>query len=321
MQLYALDEENSLVFAPLATKHRDYFCLECQSVVRRRGGDHRQVHYYHLSSISCHLSGKSMVHLQVQSRILELLPPGEGQMEYRFPTINRIADVVWLPQKLVFEIQCSAITAEEVQARNADYKRQGFHVVWILHDNRYNQRRVTAAEKFLGLEDSVPHYFTNIDQDGLGFIYDQFSLVRKGMRHVKLDPLPVEMAQPTWLPERFADVADVIDVVDKKKEIMSWKLSLERIFPKAVVKFGQCRKLHFFGDLLEQSLRSPVCFAFADYLDKAFEYEKEYDSNECDQILQQSLVVKVKYVKYWFSLWVTRPFSLLFQMILERACK
>jgi competence protein CoiA len=321
MQLYALDEKDSLVFAQHATKHRDYFCLECHSVVRRRGGDHRQVHYYHLSSVSCHLSGKSMVHLQVQSRILELLPPGEGQMEYRFPAINRIADVVWLPQKLVFEIQCSAITAEEVQARNADYKGQGFHVVWTLHDNRYNQRRLTAAEKFLGLENSVPHYFTNIDQDGLGFIYDQFSLVRKGMRHVKLDPLPVEMAQPTWLSDHLdnAENRDVADALDKKNEMLSWKLPSDRVFPKTVVKFGRYRKLHFYGDLLERSLRSPVCFGFADYLDKAFEHEKEWnDSAECNQILQQSFVNKVK---CWFSLWVVRPFSLLFQMILERVCK
>lgn len=317
MQLYALDGENSLVFAPHAIKHRDYFCLECHSIVRRRGGDHRQIHYYHLSNVSCHLSGKSMVHLQVQSHILKLLPTGEAQMEYRFPTINRIADVVWLPQKLVFEIQCSAITAEEVHARNADYKRLGFDVIWILHDNRYNQRRVTAAEKFLELENSIPHYFTNIDQEGMGFIYDQFSLVRKGMRHIKLDPLPVEMAQPTRLSKCDEDT-DVIEVVDRNNEVMSWKLSSDRIFPKAVVKFGECRKLHFLGDLLEQSLRNPVCSAFADYLDKAIEQEKECDNDVCDTVLQQSLIVRFK---HWFALWVARPFSLLFQMILERACK
>lgn len=310
MQLYALDEKECLVFAPHATKHRDYFCLECKSIVRRRGGDYRQVHYYHLSSVSCHLSGKSMTHLQVQSHIVDLLPQGEAQMEYRFPAISRIADVVWLPQKLVFEIQCSAITAEEVQARNADYSAQGFHVIWILHDNRYNQRRLTAAEKYLESDETLPHYFTNIDQEGQGFIYDQFSLVGKGMRHVKLSPLPVKVAFPTRL-----DAGKTLE----KDEIVPSKFASNMMLPKTITKFGKHRKVCFHGDLLEQSSRMLISDDFKEYINKAVQHENEF-VGECftNNFSQRSIFNNLEQV---LISWIIRPFSLLFQIILERSCK
>lgn len=299
MQLYALNNEDTLVFAAHALKHHDYFCIECHQVVRSRGGEHRQIHYYHLSpSLSCRLNGKSMTHLQVQFRLQKILPLGEGQLEYRFPSINRIADVVWLPQKLIFEIQCSAITAEEVRSRNEDYKSLGFQVIWILHDNRFNQRRLTAAEKYL---DAHPHYFTNIDREGVGIIYDQFTLVCKGMRSKILNPLPVDLAKPTRLP----------------RNTMSWIVPLERALPKVVMQRGIFWKIFFFGDLLEQSMLSPINPDFTDYLDQAIEREREEE--EKFNISQPNTGFDT--VKSLFSMWIARPFSLIFQIILEKACK
>ena len=79
--------------------------------------------------------GKGLVHLSVQNRILEMLPPNEADMEVRFDTIGRIADVAWTSQKIVFEVQCATITAEEVMERNPSYASVGYDVVWILHSN------------------------------------------------------------------------------------------------------------------------------------------------------------------------------------------
>jgi competence protein CoiA len=191
MQLYAFDENQRLVLSRQAIKQRDYFCIECQQVVRVRGGYHRQAHYYHTSPVqSCHLSKKSMAHLQVQNYLQSIFPDGECLLEHPFPAINRIADVVWTAQKMVFEVQCSPISRDEILARNRDYTSQGFQVVWILHDNRYNQWRVSAAE--ITLKNS-PFYFTNIDADGKGIIYDQYDSINKGLRKKLLGPLAVAM--------------------------------------------------------------------------------------------------------------------------------
>ncbi len=194
MHLYAVDSSGKLMEAKRASKQRDYYCLECHGVVRRRSGIHRTAHFYHLNPPdSCRQQGKSLTHLQVQFAILSLLPSGEATMEHAFPAVRRIADVAWLPQKIIFEIQCSPISPEEIEARQRDYHSQGFQVVWILHDLRYNQLRLSAAENFL---QPFPHYFTNIDAEGYGEIYDQLSRIENGMRKVKSAPFSLDLSQP-----------------------------------------------------------------------------------------------------------------------------
>lgn len=132
-----------------------------------------------------------MAHLQVQMHLLTILPKDECALEYRFPSIQRIADVAWIPNKLIFEIQCSAITAEEVAKRNADYRKLGWQVIWIFHDHRYNHSKLSAAESILC---GLPHYFTNIDQEGKGVIYDQLSINRQGIRQHSVRSSAVNIA-------------------------------------------------------------------------------------------------------------------------------
>lgn len=158
MQLFAFNTRNQLVSANHAQKQNDYSCIECGSIVRLRGGLHRQKHFYHLKPDRlCRQSQKSLVHIQVQKSLQEILPRGECFLERRFPGIKRIADVVWEPRKIVFEVQCSGITAEEIASRNRDYFGVGYKVVWILHEKRFNKWKVSASERFLR---EHPHYFT-----------------------------------------------------------------------------------------------------------------------------------------------------------------
>ena len=97
MQLYALNDQNQVVGAHQASKKLDYQCFECQSRVRLRGGFHRQNHFYHVDpNQPCRLSGKGMVHLQIQIYLKQLLNCQTCFLEYRFPSIGRIADVAWL---------------------------------------------------------------------------------------------------------------------------------------------------------------------------------------------------------------------------------
>lgn len=289
MQLYALNHEKRLVFVKEATKQQDYFCLECGEIVRVRGGMHRHTHYYHLTTTHlCRQNGKSMQHLQIQYRLQELFPEGECELECQFHEVNRIADVVWRPQKLIFEIQCSPISAMEVQNRNRDYATQGFQVIWILHDNQYNQWRLSAAENYL-IE--RPHYFTDIDIDGKGMIYDQFALVLKGVRKHTLSPLALDLLQPIKLESK--------------------ELGTSQDMPHSVANRLKKWPLYFSGDLVD------LCISGKDqeYLRRALEMEATIASKAVAPITWLE-IFRRQYIR-----WFVRPYNLLFQIILEKACK
>lgn len=197
MQLHALNQNLHLISAAEAHKHIDYTCIECQGQVRLRAGMHRRAHFYHLNaSSSCRQNGKSMEHLQVQYHMLDILPKGEGILEYPFPTIGRIADVVWKDRSLIFEVQCSPISQQEVLEREKDYASIGFSVVWILHDAEFNQWRLSAAENLLL---NRHRYYTNINAKGEGIIYDQYEVVEKGVRLQRFGSLEVNLAEPGFL--------------------------------------------------------------------------------------------------------------------------
>ena len=182
-----------MIFSHQAEKQTNYFCLECGGVVRLRSGVHRQPHFYHLKPPAhCRQSGKSMEHLQVQSFIKNLFG-NDCLLEHRFSSIGRIADCVWESAKLVFEVQCSPITQKEVASRNADYEKEGYRVIWIFHDKQFNQFRLSAAELWMARH---PHYFTNIDADGQGVIYDQLDKFMKGFRYRLLKPAIVDLRHP-----------------------------------------------------------------------------------------------------------------------------
>jgi competence protein CoiA len=217
MQLYALNDQDILISANHAVKQKDYICFECKSLVRLRGGRHRQNHFYHLEpNRSCKLGGKSLLHLHVQCHIQRLLPEEDCLLEHRFPKINRIADVVWLSQKLVFEVQVSPITAEEMMHRNRDYALMGYQVIWILHDKRFNRFQVSAAEEFIK---NSPHYYTNIDTNGRGVIYDQLQWMVRGTRKKRERPLIINLSQPQRPIRPIYKIPDMLDL-----RLKSWPI-------------------------------------------------------------------------------------------------
>lgn len=194
MQLYALDFNHQLILAKQANRKRDYFCLECQQAVRIRGGIHRQTHFFHLKPIQkCTQHTKGMAHIQAQLRLLSMVREGDGTLEHRFPEINRIADFVWWSEKLVFEVQCSLISGIEVMERIQDYRSIGFEVVWILHDKNFNKWRLRAAELLLV---SHTHYYTNINAEGKGEIYDLWFSIKKGCRNGISCSRDIDLSQP-----------------------------------------------------------------------------------------------------------------------------
>lgn len=299
MQLYAFDVNKQLVFSFHAQKQRDYFCPECQGLLRLRGGFQRQKHFYHLETPRhCRQSGKSGRHLALQFYFLENLPAGECLLEHRFESIRRIADVVWLPKKIAFEIQCSPITAEEVAARNRDYASVGFQVVWILHDRRYNQRNMSAMELFLH---GKPHYFTNFDERGQGRIYDQFSVVQGAQRLHKLAPLPID---PRVFSPFMADSPKLLSVGQGKTD-KGVQLAIVN------TRLGNWPG-YFSGDLAALSLHGDD--------DKGKGYLLEALRLE-SQFAQRPLNTFRSAFKEGVKMWIIRPYILLFQLFLERCSK
>lgn len=194
MQLFALDTNNDLIHAAKAVRQRDYLCPECRDTLRVRSGKVRLSHFFHLQEGVCRQSQKSEEHCQVQNYIEKILPEGEAFQEKGFPEINRIADLFWEKEKIVFEVQCSPIDHDEIKGRNEDYGKLGFDVVWILHDMRYNKKKLTDAEAFL---QGKVYFYTNIDAKAQGMIYDQFQIIDEGCSLFRLEKLEVNLAAPT----------------------------------------------------------------------------------------------------------------------------
>ena len=199
MQLFAKKLSGERIFVISAEKQQDYFCEECGGILHVRSGAHRQPHFYHLSPPTiCLQHTKSLEHIQTQLYLQKQRAEGEILLEHPFPSIGRIADAAWIPYKCVFEIQCSPISTLEVQERTSDYAKEGWQVIWLLHEKRFN--RSQRASRLDPVFQTIPHYFTNINASGQGFLYDQFSLWQEGWRTHKLHPLPFLLSPPIPVP-------------------------------------------------------------------------------------------------------------------------
>lgn len=285
MQLYALDKDKRAVFANHAKKHTDYTCPECSSLLRLRGGIHRQNHFYHLDvERRCRQNGKSMEHLLAQFRILETLPEDECSLEVRFPEIQRIADCVWHKHKVIFEIQCSPISAAEVRSRNTDYRKMGYSVIWILHDKQFGMKKPSAAEIYLA---SQVHYFTNIDAWGKGNFYDQFTLIE-------------------GLNRKY---------VSKKREC---------IFKELVHHEGSPKLTRRVPWLLQEKMKNSVCHFKGDWTDACLQGESkellekllQFEKKSKGGLPQKIVGGIVKLIRNY----IVRPYRTAFRIFLEKAC-
>ena len=141
---------------------------------------------------------KSRTHNALQRHIVNLLWQFPVEIEKRFSTIDRIADVVWEEKKLIFEIQCSPMSRQEMLERTDAYRSIGYQVVWILHERSYNQFRLTALE---GSILDIPHYFSNFAPGGEGIIYDQCCFISKGARVKTFRRIPIDLSRPELITD------------------------------------------------------------------------------------------------------------------------
>lgn len=295
MQIYALNPDDSLIFAKHAVKHVDYKCIECKETVRLRSGSHRQAHFYHSRpNGACRLHAKGLPHLMLQYHLKDVLPEGDVDLECRFETISRVADVAWHSRKIIFEIQCSPISPEEILERNHSYAKAGYQVIWILHDARYNRYRLSAAEHALA---DQPHYYSNMNSEGEGIIYDQLAIIKHGRRHIRFDPMPVDPALPV------------------KYSILSEKKQFHKSLPPPL-------RLRTTGWAI--ALAGDTIFRFMEYMNSPSQNDLRL-SEQFDHLrnmyrvsLKTQLINSVKTVYMNF---LAIPYRSVFKLILERACR
>ncbi len=195
MALYAVDGDD-LLFASHAEKGKVYWCLDCFGPVKKRLGKDRLPHFYHIHPTPhCRLYSKTEDHLVAQLDLQKLFAPGVLQIERPFIEINRVADLCWESEKVIFEIQCSPLTPKEAELRIRDYGNAGYEVVWLLDDKRYNKKILRPAEGFLRQGSA---YYLSIKQ---ALCYDQFEVFADQQRVRKGRPLPLDLQKLRRSPE------------------------------------------------------------------------------------------------------------------------
>jgi len=189
MQVYAFDEKGFRVFAENAAKGSDYICMECGNRVRRRAGYKKRHHFFHLKAEKkCSQHRKSHTHIFLQALIVDQIQNGSGMLctqEEPFTQISRIADVCWHEKQIVFEVQCSPISIEEIKKRTADYESIGWYVIWVLLDRTFLKRTNSFVVSFL---QKRTHYYANYRQKQL-FDYCRHFAESKELCHVNLSTI------------------------------------------------------------------------------------------------------------------------------------
>jgi competence protein CoiA len=197
MSLFAYDDD--LIHASEAENGKIYYCVECFLPVKVRRGKHRFPHFYHLrTSPRCRLYSKTEDHLLAQIQLEKSFPDGAIQLERSFLPINRVADLCWEKEKIIFEVQCSPMTPFEAEHRIKDYRSLGYEIVWLLDDKRYNKRILRPTEELLRTHCC---YYVSIRQDK---IYDQMEILHSGLRAKKGNKFQVDVRRPS-LPPKLTD--------------------------------------------------------------------------------------------------------------------
>ncbi|HSX10614.1 MAG TPA: competence protein CoiA family protein [Chlamydiales bacterium] len=228
MALFAVDDDD-LIDACDAEPGKVYWCLDCFGPVKRRRGKLRFYHFYHTRPApTCRLYSKTEDHLLAQLQLQKQFPAGALRIEQPFIKINRVADVLWEREKIVFEIQCSPMTVKEAEMRIRDYHTAGYEVIWLLDDKRYNKRVIRPAEDFLRRHST---YYTSIQQ---GFYYDQFEVFASGVRVKKGRRLPIDLQRLRPMPKVQFN---------------------EEFYPKQITQLT-CAK-YFHGDRIHRALLYP----------------------------------------------------------------
>ena len=150
------------------------------------------------------MENKSLEHIEIQKKIVAAIGENKAEQEVRFLEISRVADVCWHEKQIVFEVQCSPITLEELVQRTSDYEKVGYYVIWILLDSTFLYKDKMAIREYL---EKRTHYFATKE----AIIFDYMPGIYNAVRAFAVDVSTIQ-------PFRKKNVRKEL-----KKRANSWK--------------------------------------------------------------------------------------------------
>lgn len=95
-------------------------------------------HFYHAVDTGCNYAEESREHLEIKYQIYRLCQTEKWDAYVEFPAPDRtwISDVYAIKdgRKIVFEIQISTISPDELEDRDTKYRNEGIESYWLLDD-------------------------------------------------------------------------------------------------------------------------------------------------------------------------------------------
>jgi hypothetical protein len=150
-------------------------------------------HFYHAVDTGCHYAEESREHLEIKYQLYKICKSEQWETYVEFPAPDRtwIADVYATRdgRKIVFEIQISTISPDELADRDTKYRNAGIESYWLL-DNFLGRSRDFASwyDSYLCEEDDRPgEPIPYIDPSLFATGPENHIYIQKGIRSVGLD--------------------------------------------------------------------------------------------------------------------------------------
>ncbi|HSA38690.1 MAG TPA: competence protein CoiA family protein, partial [Methanoregula sp.] len=149
-------------------------------------------HFYHAVDTGCHYAEESREHLEIKEQIYRICRSEQWETHVEFPAPDRkwISDVYATRdgRNIVFEIQISTISLEELAERDTKYRNAGIEPYWLL-DNFLGRSKDFASrydsllnEEDDRLEETIPFIDRSLFDTGT----ENHIFIVKGIRSVGL---------------------------------------------------------------------------------------------------------------------------------------
>ena len=130
---------------------QSYSCPNCQKELKIRNGKQGKKHFYH---IPIDKTNESKIHLSAKEGLLfwlkENVPNGNWGAERYIKKIKARPDISGRikGKPVIFEIQHSPLTANELNRRTLKYSELGIYTIWVIPEEEF-KRNPKAYEKYL----------------------------------------------------------------------------------------------------------------------------------------------------------------------------
>jgi competence CoiA-like predicted nuclease len=150
-------------------------------------------HFYHAVDTGCHYAEESREHLEIKYQIYKICKSEQWETYIEFPAPDRtwISDVYATRdgRKIVFEVQISTISPDDLEDRDKKYRNEGIESYWLLDtflerskdfESWYDSHLFEEDDRH---EESIPYIDHSLFETGP----ENHIFIPKGIRSVGLD--------------------------------------------------------------------------------------------------------------------------------------